>query len=214
MEQGMKLVKLVTLFLAGISIAAPADAQLFYVGIRGGAGIPTGAFADTVQGTAPQQFLRGAKAGFGYGLDAGINLGPLGFYAGFDHIDFECEAQACDADSKYKLQGVSAGLRLSVPLFPLVKPWVKGGVTFNELEADLSGGAGASTFTSDRTPGYEIGAGIDIPIAGGFFSLTPQARYVGQKLDYDIPGVTSGNQPNKAANYYTFDIGLRLRTPM
>ena len=198
-----------------LASAAPAEAQLFYIGIRGGAGIPTGVFADTTQGgTAEEKFLSGAKTGFGYGLDAGINLGPIGIYAGFDHINFECEVQSCSADTKYKLQGVSAGVRLSLPLFPVVKPWVKGGVTFHELEADFSGSSSAPALSTDRTPGYELGAGVDIPFAGGFFSLTPQARYVGQKLDYKIPGVTTGNGENRTANYYTFDLGLRIRSPL
>jgi opacity protein-like surface antigen len=200
--------------LAFLAVAAPAEAQLFYFGIRGGAGIPTGEFADTTQGTTQEKFLHGAKSGFGYGLDAGINMGPLGIYAGFDHINFDCEPQQCSADTKYKLQGVSAGVRLSIPLFPLVKPWVKAGVTLNELEADFSGSSSAPALSTERTPGYELGAGIDIPIAGGFLSLTPQARYVGQKLDYKIPGVSTGNTSNKAANYYTFDLGLRLRSPI
>ena len=210
----MKLVIKAAIVIGLTAAATPAEAQLFYFGIRGGAGIPTGAFADSTQGTAQDQFLTGAKAGFGYGLDAGINLGPLGIYAGFDHINFDCEAQSCGADTKYRLQGVSAGVRLSVPLFPLVKPWAKAGVTFSELEADFAGSSSVPTLTTERTPGYELGAGVDIPIAGGFLSLTPQARYVGQKLDYRIPGVTSGDKENRKANYYTFDLGLRLRSPI
>ena len=210
----MRLVIKAAIVVGLAAAATPAEAQLFYFGIRGGAGIPKGAFADSTQGTAQDQFLTGAKAGFGYGLDAGVNLGPLGIYAGFDHINFDCEAQSCSADTKYKLQGVSAGVRLSMPLFPRVRPWVKAGVTFSELEADFTGSSSAPTLTTERTPGYELGAGFDIPIVGGFLSLTPQARFVGQKLDYKIPGVTSGDTPNKKANYYTFDLGLRLRSPI
>lgn len=210
----MKYLVTIALLLGIAASATPVHAQLFYVGLRGGASLPTGAFADSAGGTAQDRFLAGAKTGFGYGLDAGINLGPVGIYAGFDHISFDCEVQVCSADTKYKLQGVSAGLRLSLPLVPVVKPWVKGGVTFNDLEADFSGSSSTPTLTTERTPGYELGAGLDIPIGGGFFSLTPQVRYIGQKLDYKVPGVTSGNSTNKAANYYTFDLGLRFRSPL
>lgn len=210
----MKLLMGIAFAVFAAAAAAPLQAQLFYVGIRGGAGIPSGVFADSVQGTNEERLLSGAKAGFGYGLDAGVNLGPLGVYAGFDRINFDCEPEACASDGKYRLQGVSAGLRLSVPLLPLIKPWVKAGVTFNELEANFGSSSSTPQLTTERTPGYELGAGFDLPILGGFFSLTPQVRYIGQKLGYRIPGVTSGDTSEKAANYYTVDLGLRLRSPI
>ena len=168
------------------------------------------------ESTAPTEgsLLVGAKSGFGYGLDAGINLGPIGFYAGFDKIQFDCSEESCAADDgSYKLQGVSGGVRLSIPLFPIVRPWVKAGVTFNDLDVDFGAASSRTRFSTERTPGYELGAGIDIPF-GGILSLTPQVRYIGQKLDYRIPGVTTGDKRSEEANYYTFDLGLRLRTPI
>jgi len=209
----MKHLIRLAVILGIVAGATTAEAQLFYIGLRGGAGIPTGSFTDSAGGTAENRVLAGAKTGFGYGLDLGVNLGPLGVYAGFDKIKFDCEEQVCPAETNYKLQGVSAGLRVSVPFFPLVKPWAKAGVTFNELEADFTGGGSSPQFSTERTPGYEIGAGLDIPLAR-IFSLTPQVRYIGQKLDYRIPGVTTGNTTEKAANYYTFDLGLRFRSPL
>ncbi len=210
----MKHFPFVAIMAGLLASATPLHAQLLYVGLRGGAGIPTGSFSET-SSSSESGVLDGARAGFGYGLDAGINLGPLGFYAGFDRMKFDCAEQSCGArDSKYKLQGVSAGVRLSVPLFPFVKPWVKGGVTFNELDAEFGDASSVPQFSTERSPGYELGAGIDIPIAGGFFSVTPQVRYVGQKLDYRIPGVTTGGKVSTAANYYTMDLGLRLRSPL
>src|SRR6478672_4821902 len=195
--------------VAGILAASalPLHAQLAYVGVRGGMGVPSGTFAETFQPGATDGVIRGAKPGSGYGLDAGVNLGPLGFYAGYDHIDFGCETAACSSSGKYKLEGVSAGVRLGVPLIPIVKPWVKAGVTFNEINGTNTG-SNATKITTDRTPGYEIGAGIDIPILA-LFSITPQVRYVGQKLD--LKGIYKGEKTN--VSYYTFDIGLRARTP-
>lgn len=195
--------------IAGIlaGSAAPLRAQLAYIGVRGGMGVPSGTFSDPFQANAQDGVIRGAKPGFGYGVDAGVGLGPLGFYAGYDHIDFECETSACASDTRYKLEGVSAGVRLGVPLVPIVKPWVKAGVTFNEINGTNTG-TNATKITTDRTPGYEVGAGLDIPILM-LFSITPQVRYVGQKLD--LKGVYTGTRTN--VSYYTFDIGLRARTP-
>ena len=185
--------------------AAPLHAQLLYVGVRGTAGVPNGTFAETMQPTAQDGVLRGAKTGTGYGLDAGVGLGPLGIYAGYDRIDFGCDA--CASNAKYKLSGVSAGVRLGVPLFPIVKPWVKAGVTFNEINSTATG-SGVTKIATDRTPGYELGAGIDIPILG-LFAISPQARYVGQKLD--LKGTYSGSKTN--VSYYTFELGLKAQTP-
>ena len=187
--------------------AAPLHAQLAYIGVRGGMGVPSGTFSEPFQANATDGVIRGAKPGTGYGLDAGVGLGPLGFYAGYDHIDFDCETAACSSGGKYKLEGVSAGVRLGVPLIPIVKPWVKAGVTFNEINGTNTG-TNATKIATDRNPGYEVGAGLDIPVLA-LFSITPQVRYVGQKLD--LKGAYSGTKTN--VSYYTFDIGLRARTP-
>jgi hypothetical protein len=199
---------LVALGVFALFAAAPASAQGIYLGLRGGAGIPTGAFSDNTASTS----LDGAKSGFGYGLDAGIGLGMVGVYAGFDHINFDCQSSNCNSDGKYRLQGVAAGVRISLPGTSMIRPWVKGGVTFNDLE----GGYGSSSqkLTTDRNPGYEIAGGLDIPLFG-IVSLYPQARYVGQNLKYDIPGVTNtATSPETKANYMTFDLGLSVHNPL
>lgn len=74
-----------------------------------------------------------------------------------------------------------------MPLLPLLKPWVKAGITLNEIEGRIGESSNATRVTTKRAPGYEIGAGFDIPILGGFFNLTPQARRIRQKLEYDVP---------------------------
>ena len=201
----------ISLLIGGIVFAsAPLEAQGFYLGLRGGAGVPTGDFSnETGTNTA---VAAAAKTGFGYGLDAGLSLGPLGVYAGFDHINFDCEENACSSEGKYKLQGVAAGVRLSLPGKSMIKPWVKGGVTFNELKGEF--GTGSSGLSTERNPGYEVAAGLDIPIFG-IFSLYPQARYVGQNFKYKVPGVTNNaNFPEANANYMTFDLGLSFHNPL
>lgn len=190
--------------------AMPLSAQSIYLGLRGGAGIPTGSFSEN--STQDQQALvDGAKTGFGYGLDAGVGLGMFGVYGGFDKIDFDCETTTCTADGKYKLSGVSAGLKLSPPGMGFIRPWVKGGVTFHELKSAY-GRSGTGGFTTDRTPGYEIGAGLDIPVFG-LFALAPQVRYIGQNLKYKVPGVTSPMSDEAGVNYFTVDLGLAFHNP-
>lgn len=195
-----------------VTIASPAEAQLFYVGVRAGAALPTGSFAEEGQGTSSNALLRGATPGLGYGLDAGIGAGLFGFYAGYDHIQFNCASASCATSGKYELEGYSGGVRVGVPLLPLIKPWAKAGITLNEMTGRL-GGSGAQVRTK-RRPGYEIGAGVDIPVVMGFFNLTPQVRHVRQSLEPYIPSSSAATGGRKPANYYTFDIGLRFRSPL
>jgi opacity protein-like surface antigen len=194
-------------------LSASLPAQSISLGLRGSGSFPTGSFAQT-EATAGSNdvVIQGAKSGFGYGLDLGLGLGPIGIYAGFDHVKFDCQTETCQQDGKYTLQGVTAGVKLGLPVASRFRPFVRGGVTFQ----DLKGGYGESSsnaLTTDRTPGYEVGIGLDYSLLG-ILSLTPQARYIGQKFKPKIPGVvTPAEATSQGANYYTFDLGLSVHTP-
>jgi hypothetical protein len=75
-------------------------------------------------------------------------------------------------------------------------------------------GSGQSTgIKTDRKPGYEVGAGLDISILG-IFSVVPQARYIVQNFKYRVPGVTTtGAESTQGVNYYTLDLGLSVHNP-
>lgn len=194
-------------------VSTALSAQSISIGLRGSGSFPTGSFAQQ-QTSAPTSdvMIEGAKSGFGYGLDVGLGVGPIGIYAGFDHIKFDCQTETCQSDGKYTLQGVTAGVKLAMPMVNRFRPFVKGGVTFQ----DLKGGYGASSsnaLETDRTPGYEVGVGLDYSLLG-ILSLTPQARYVGQKFKPKIPGVVTPTESTaQGVNYFTFDLGLSVHTP-
>ena len=193
--------------------AATAAAQSISIGLRGTGSFPTGSFAETQTSstTTNTALIEGAKSGFGYGLDVGLSFGAIGLYAGFDHIKFDCETTTCTSDGKYTMQGVTAGVKLALPVKSMVRPFVKGGVTFN----DLQGGYGTSSsnvLTTDKAPGYEVGLGADVGFAG-IVSITPQVRYVGQNLKAKVPGVNAPAATGTGVNYFTFDLGLSLHTP-
>jgi hypothetical protein len=193
--------------------ASPVAAQSFSLGLRGTGSIPTGTFSQTpTSSTANGAVIDGAKSGFGYGLDVGMALGPLGVYAAFDHVKFDCQNATCQSDGKYTLQGVTAGVKLSPSMgSSMLRPFAKAGVTFNNLQGGY-GGSSSNALTTDRTPGYEIGVGADITLAG-ILAFTPQARYVGQELKAKVPGVTAPAASGQGVNYFSFDLGLSLRTP-
>ena len=197
-----------------LGAVASLHAQSFSLGLRGTGSFPTGTFSETAASSASANaaVIQGAKSGFGYGLDVGLSLPLIGIYAGFDHVQFDCETTTCQNNGKYTLQGVTAGVKLSPMGGSMIRPFVKGGVTFN----DLAGGYGASasnTLTTDKAPGYEVGVGADVSLLG-IVSLTPQARYIGQNLKAKIPGVTvTTTQTGTAVNYFSFDLGLSVHTP-
>jgi len=199
----MKALHTLIAVVLAATVSRSADAQALYAGVRVGTAIPTGDFSANATATGNAAYLRGASPGLGYGLDAGVGSPLFGLYASYDYIEFGCNSDACATSGKYELKGYAAGVRASVPLLPLLRPWAKAGITYNEMNADVSGTA----VSTGKGFGYEIGAGADIPILMGFFSLSPQVRRVRQRL--------SPNDGSKRdADYYTFDIGFRVRTPL
>lgn len=203
---------LITSALTLLLLASTLTAQTISIGLRGTGSIPTGSFAETGNtSTTNAPVIEGAKSGFGYGLDAGIGLGPIGIYAGFDHIKFDCETTTCKNNGKYTLEGVTAGVKLSLPTKSIVRPFLKGGVTFHDLEGGY-GGTQSNSLTTEKTPGYEIGLGADINLLG-IFSFMPQARYVGQELKAKIPGVNTPAATGTGVNYFSFDLGFAAHTP-
>jgi opacity protein-like surface antigen len=193
-------------------IASPLSAQSFSFGLRGTGTFPTGTFADP-QVSSSSELVAGAKSGFGYGLDVGLDLGPVGLYAGFDHVHFGCETAACSGDEKYTLQGVTLGLKVASATTSGVRPFVKGGITFNNLEGSYGTSTSQATpFTTDKAPGFELGVGVDVGLLG-IVSLTPQVRYVGQNLKLKVPGVSAPTSSTQGVNYFTFDLGLSVHPP-
>jgi len=206
-----RLSRIVVLAPSLMLLASSLSAQSISIGLRGTGSLPTGAFAQD-QTAANGALIEGAKNGFGYGLDVGIGLGPIGIYAGFDQIKFDCKTGTCQTDGKYTLKGATAGVKLGMPMVKRFRPFVKGGVTFHDLQGGY-GGSSSNTLTTETTPGYEVGLGLDYSLLG-MVSLTPQVRYVGQNFKAKIPGVVTPTTANgQGVNYLTFDFGLSLHTP-
>jgi hypothetical protein len=200
------------LAVAVLGFASSAQAQFFSVGLRGTGSFPTGSFSQQSAGAAGNDVLiEGAKSGFGYGLDVGLGVGAFGLYAGFDHVKFDCQAATCQSDGKYTLQGVTAGVKIAPQTSSLFRPFVKGGITFNDLQGGY-GGQSSNVLTTDKAPGYEIGGGLDLAFLG-VLSVTPQVRYVGQNLKVKVPGVNAPAANGQGVNYFTFDLGLSVHTP-
>jgi hypothetical protein len=178
--------------------------------VRGSAGIPTGEFSQEATGTGNAALLHGASPGLGYGFDAGLGATLVGFYASYDRIRFDCQSGSCSSSGKYELTGMSAGARVSVPLLQLLKPWAKAGITYMRMKGSVSG----VPVTTGKRPGYEMGAGVDIPILMGFFSLSPQIKLVHQKLEPVIAASSATTGGKSPADCSVFSLGLNVRSPL
>jgi opacity protein-like surface antigen len=209
----MKVIARIGIALSVLSLATPLAAQSISIGLRGSGSFPTGDFAETNSSTTNTALIEGAKSGFGYGAELGLSFGFIGAYASFDHIKFDCETTTCSNDGKYTLQGVTAGLKLGLPVASRFRPFIKGGVTYNDLEGSYGSSSQSNGLTTEKAPGYELGLGADYSLLG-IVSITPQVRYVGQNFKGKVPGVTNtSTTPNSGVNYFTFDLGLSLHTP-
>src|SRR5438874_9860381 len=91
----MKRVSRAFVVLAISLIPITASAQWISLGLRGSGGVPTGTFAEDKSSSSNAAVVSGAKNGFGYGLEAAAGIGPIGAYAGFDHIKFDCQLTTC-----------------------------------------------------------------------------------------------------------------------
>jgi hypothetical protein len=191
------------------SVASSASAQLT-ISARAGGGIPMNAFAEAAENSEENVLLAGAQAGFGMGLDAALALSSrFGLYAGFDQVQFGCREANCGSKGEYTLSGISAGVQMSPTQSRAYRTWVRGGVTFSELDASY--GAQGRKLSSERAPGYEVGAGVHIPVLG-ILSLSPQIRYVGLNTRVRVPGVDAPVSEQNVG-YMVVDLGLGFGSP-
>ncbi len=138
--------------LALLSAAAPAGAQVS-LELRGGAAIGNHAPA-----------LAGLEVLPGPSYSAQIDLslpGPASIYAAYTYGSFDCEEGFCEGQTvRITSSGFGAGVRIGF-IGPL---WARAGFLYHGTTVDAESGV----FPVDPAPGYDLGAGIEIPAIAGF----------------------------------------------
>lgn len=187
--------------LLGAALAQPAAAQTvlpFSFEARGGVALPQGDFSDVV-GT-----------GFSVGGTVHYRVAPMvGIYGGFEYAKFTTNDDSEDLNSDITDSGFRLGARFAIPLGGMtgVSPWLEGGATLNQTSINLSDDGGASIgIDSDRSVGYEVGAGLSFAVAPKI-SITPGVRWRSHKADF---GDTDDGPAEVDVNHFTIDLGVHI----
>ena len=184
--------------LAGVLAASGASAQIlpFSAEIRGGLGLKNGEFREA------DPDIVTADGGVGIGANVAFAFLPgVAVYGGYDRYVFN--ASVLGVDAEYVDQGFVAGARIAPPVGALLgfRPWVRGGVLFHDIELT------EVDEKSDRSTGFEVGGGIDIPL-GMVLSFTPGVLF----RSY-TPAFGDGDGSGEGSVRY-FDVSVGLKASL
>lgn len=175
----------------------------FPVGVeaRGGVAFPSG------------EWNEDGDPGTGFGVTAIVPVGGsqrFAIYGGWERYSFDLddgghpEGGGFDAANS----GARLGVEFMLPLprrLPVV-PFVSGGATYSRLTLVARGGGASVEFESDRSLGFEIGAGIKVPF-GAVLTMIPTIRYGSHPAEFEA---LSGLEAEEEIGRITVDLGLRL----
>lgn len=175
-----RLLRTVALPFAGLALAlsaVDASAQRSVAAeARVGITVPVGDLSD-----------QGADVGVGVGAEAMLNLRPnLTAYVGGNHHGFGCD-DPCAMGESPSSTGIAGGLKYILPSPPDALIWSRAGVVGHQIRT--------SDGSSDFNPGFELGAGIDMPVTDRL-DLVPHVGFVYHGADGPF-----------TSNYLTFGVG-------
>lgn len=152
------------LALPTLLLARPAAAQLTLVA--------SGGFSVGNDEAAASRLEPRPQAAFSLGAEYPVTR-VLSAYAGVSRAAFRCREGFCtDREVSFASAGADAGLRLHLPRLP----WLRAGVLYHTLTTTTHAGPAPGEFSSGKGFGYEVGAGITLP-------LLPRVRLL-PGLDY------------------------------
>ena len=179
------------LLLAGAAAQAQTPAR-YALELRGGAMFPSERFSGADLGT-----------GGGVGFAGMFRMQPhLWVYGGWDWHRFTTDEGSLDHD--IEATGYSLGLEFLHPFGSArTGAWLRAGALYKHVE--LEDNETGSVADSGHELGWEVGAGLDIPL-GGHFSLNPGMRYRTWSGEIDVK---SSGALAFDMSYVTVELGLR-----
>lgn len=164
----MKRLAVCLLFLTAAPVLAQ-ESVTFSIGGGAGAAIPTGDLSDG-----------DAELGFGFDVSGAAHFNPmLAIYARYSYYTFGVDTGDPDVDANYNDSGFGLGARLSFAGADEggLTPWFEGGLIYNSLEVEGSSGGVTVSADSDWGVGFEVGAGLDVPVSEGGLVIQPRAYF-------------------------------------
>jgi hypothetical protein len=187
----------VIVLLGSLLIPTRGDAQISPLQweVRGGAWLPT---SDLV---GAQGFEGSASTDASFGVHFVLRRGLISFVAGFSEHRFGCTAVGCGEAVDFVSTAWDLGVRVNLREAGIV-PWVSLGATAALFDAHVDAGGGVAREASDRSWGYEVGAGVLVPL-GGPFALNPGVRYGRSDADFASRG-------RMETRHFIADVGIVL----
>lgn len=144
-------------------------------------------------------------AGFGFGGDVVLRVFPLvNVYGGWEHYSFDGKGES--DGSSVTDSGIRAGAQLSIPVGMVTgfSPFVSAGLLYNRASAEAGEGSASLKFTSDWKLGYEVGAGVSVPVAPAV-SVVPAVRYRAHDVEFSDFDVAWGS-----ISYLSLEMGVKV----
>jgi hypothetical protein len=142
--------------------------------------------------------------GFGFGATLAYRIQPhVHVYGGWDWMHFRADQSFAGTDMDFEETGYTLGLRFEHPFRAgaAFAYRIEGGGTYKHNE--LENTAGDLVANTGHGFGYEIGAGLMVPLRTAW-SVAPALRYRSLTRDYTAAGSTrEGN-----LRYIAFELGL------
>ena len=185
------------LLLGTLLITSRGEAQItpLHLEVRGGAWIPA---ADLV---GAQGFEGEASAAASFGVHFVLNNGLTSYSAGFSEHRFGCAQAQCAEEVDFVSTSWDLGVRVNLRQAGIV-PWVSLGASAALMEAHVETGGGVVREGSDRGWGYEVGAGVLVPVRG-LLAINPAVRYGRSDVDF-------ASRDTLETRYIIADLGLVL----
>jgi hypothetical protein len=144
----------------------------------------------------------GADLATGKGFMVAANyhfVQSLAVYGGWTWYNFSADDGVMGEDTDIEDTGYAFGLRFAPGNMTSLRPWFRAGGVFDH--AEMENGANLSA-NSDHTLGWEVGAGLSVPV--GNLMLTPGVRYRSFSPELDMSGLTASTD----LAYFAVELGL------